>query len=73
MSVRPPRQPRAFLAGAALIGAGMGWVAWRTRSLRWTLPAHLATDANGLSAASFWLGRPDDGRTAPVATVPASR
>jgi membrane protease YdiL (CAAX protease family) len=73
MSVRPPRQPRAFLAGAALIGAGMGWVAWRTRSLRWTLPAHLATDANGLSAASFWLGRPDDGRMAPVATVPASR
>jgi hypothetical protein len=59
MSVRPPRQPRAFLAGSALIGVGLGWIAWRTRSLRWTLPAHLATDANGLPAARFWLGRPD--------------
>jgi membrane protease YdiL (CAAX protease family) len=56
-SVRPARQPVAFLAGSAMIGVGMGWVAWRTRSLRWTLPAHLATDANGLSAARFWLGR----------------
>jgi hypothetical protein len=59
MSVRPSRQPGAFLGGAALIGAGLGWIAWRTGSLRWTLPAHLATDANGLSAARFWLGRPD--------------
>jgi hypothetical protein len=58
-SVRPARQPMAFLAGSALIGVGMGWIAWRTRSLRWTLPAHLATDANGLSAARFWLGRGD--------------
>ena len=57
MSVLPPRQPRVFLAGSALIGAGLGWIAWRTRSLRWTLPAHLATDATGLSAARFWLGR----------------
>jgi hypothetical protein len=59
MSVRPPRQPRTFLAGSALIGAGLGWIAWRTRSLRWTLPAHVATDACGLSAARFWLGRSD--------------
>jgi hypothetical protein len=57
-SVRPPRQGRVFLAGSALIGAGFGWVAWRTRSLRWTLPAHVVTDASGLSAARFWLDRP---------------
>ena len=57
VSVHRPRRPGAFLAGSALVGAGMGWVAWRTGSLRWTLPAHLATDANGLSAARFWLGR----------------
>jgi hypothetical protein len=57
-SVRPARQGRVFLAGSALIGAGFGWVAWRTRSLRWTLPAHLVTDASGLSAARFWLNRP---------------
>jgi hypothetical protein len=56
-SVRPPRQGRLFLAGSALIGAGFGWVAWRTRSLRLTLPAHLVTDASGLPAARFWLGR----------------
>ena len=56
-SVRPPRQGKLFLAGSALIGAGFGWVAWRTRSLRMTLPAHLVTDASGLPAARFWLGR----------------
>jgi membrane protease YdiL (CAAX protease family) len=56
-SVRPPRRGRLFLAGSALIGAGFGWVAWRTRSLRLTLPAHVVTDASGLSAARFWLGR----------------
>ena len=56
-SVRPPRQPRAFVAGTALIGTGFGWVAWRTRRLRWTLPAHVATDACGLPSARFWLNR----------------
>ena len=56
-SVRPARQGRMFLVGSALIGAGFGWVAWRTRSLRLTLPAHLVTDASGLPAARFWLGR----------------
>jgi hypothetical protein len=57
-SVRPPRRGKLFLAGSALIGGGFGWVAWRTRSLRLTLPAHVVTDASGLSAARFWLGRP---------------
>ena len=57
MSMRPPRRGRLFLAGSALIGAGFGWVAWRTGSLRLTLPAHLVTDASGLPGARFWLGR----------------
>jgi membrane protease YdiL (CAAX protease family) len=56
-SVRHPQHGNAFLAGTALIGIGFGWVAWRTRSLRWTLPAHVATDASGLPAARFWLNR----------------
>jgi hypothetical protein len=56
-SVRAPRRGRTFLAATALIGTGFGWVAWRTRSLRWTLPAHVATDAWGLASASFWLNR----------------
>lgn len=58
LSVRPARRGTpAFLLATALIGAGFGWVAWRTRSLRWTLPPHVATDACGLRAARFWLGR----------------
>jgi hypothetical protein len=58
LSVRPYRHgPLAFLVPAGLIGAGYGWVAWRTGSLRLTLPAHIATDASGLRAARFWLGR----------------
>jgi membrane protease YdiL (CAAX protease family) len=45
------------LAGAALIGFGYGWVAWRTRSLRWTIPPHLLTDASGIrSVRRAWLG-----------------
>jgi hypothetical protein len=58
LSVRPYRHGTlAFLTPAALIGAGNGWVAWRTGSVRLTLPAHIATDASGLRAAHFWLGR----------------
>jgi len=58
LSVRPYRHGTlAFLAPAALIGVGYGWVAWRAHSLRMTLPAHIATDASGLRAAHFWLGR----------------
>lgn len=45
------------LAGAALIGFGYGWVAWRTGSLRWTIPPHILTDASGLrSVRRVWLG-----------------
>ena len=58
LSVRPSRRGTAgFLAGAGLIGIGLGWVAQRTGSLRRTLPAHIVTDACGLRAAKPWLGR----------------
>ena len=58
LAVLPSRRGTlAFLAPTALIGAGLGWVAWRTRSLRWTLPPHVATDASGLRVARFWLDR----------------
>ena len=58
-AVLPARRGKlAFLASSALIGMGLGWVAWRTRSLRWTLPPHVVTDASGLRVARFWLGRP---------------
>lgn len=47
----------AVLAGAALIGFGYGWVAWRTGSLRWTIAPHILTDASGLrSVRQAWLG-----------------
>jgi len=50
-----------FLIPSALIGAGYGWVAWRTQSLRWTLPPHVVTDASGLeSRASGSAVMPDD-------------
>ena len=58
LAVLPSRRGTlAFLAPTALIGAGLGWVAWRTRSLRWTLPPHVATDASGLRVARLWLDR----------------
>jgi membrane protease YdiL (CAAX protease family) len=58
-AVLPARRGKAaFVAAGALIGTGLGWVAWRTRSLRCTLPPHVATDAGGLRVARFWLGRP---------------
>jgi hypothetical protein len=58
LSVLPSRRGTlGFLLPTALIGAGSGWVAWRTRSLRWTLPPHVVTDASGLRVAGYWLGR----------------
>jgi membrane protease YdiL (CAAX protease family) len=39
---------KAFLAGAFFIGLGHGWVAWRTRSIRWTTLTHILTDFLGL-------------------------
>jgi membrane protease YdiL (CAAX protease family) len=64
LSVLPSRRGTlAFLAPTALIGTGLGWVAWRTRSLRWTLPPHVATDTCGLRVARFWLRRSGERRT----------
>jgi membrane protease YdiL (CAAX protease family) len=58
-AVLPSRRGRpAFLVASALIGTGLGWVAWRTRSLRSTLPSHVATDDAGLRVARYWLGHP---------------
>lgn len=53
-----PRRGRArFLAGAGLVGAASARVAWRTRGLRWVLLAHVLTDACGVRAALYRLGR----------------
>lgn len=52
------RRAPGLVGGAALIGLGYGWVAWRTRSLRWTLPPHLVTDASGVGAVKkMWLAQ----------------
>jgi membrane protease YdiL (CAAX protease family) len=45
------------LLGAALIGFGNGWLAWRTRSLVATSVAHAVTDACGVEPVRrIWLG-----------------
>jgi membrane protease YdiL (CAAX protease family) len=44
------------LFGAALIGFGNGWLAWRTRSLVATSVAHALTDAGGVAPIRrIWL------------------
>jgi len=54
LSVLPSRRGTlGFLIPTALIGAGHGWVAWRTGSLRWTLPPHVVTDVSGRRIAGF--------------------
>ena len=59
--ILPPRRGRPqFLVGAALVGAASARTAWRTRGLRWTLLAHILTDACGVRAGRFRLGRPDE-------------
>ena len=58
--ILPPRRGRAqFLVGAGLVGATSARVAWTTRGLRWTLAAHVLTDACGVRATLYRLGRPD--------------
>ena len=50
----------ATLAGAALIGAGYGWIAVRTGSVTPVLVPHAIADASGVRPVSrLWLGRPD--------------
>jgi membrane protease YdiL (CAAX protease family) len=46
-----------FVGGAALVGLGAAVTAWRGGGLRHTLVPHLATDACGIRAAEFRLGR----------------
>lgn len=59
--VLPSRHGRiGFLAGAALVGAASARAAWKTRGLRWTLGPHILTDACGVRAALFRLGRPEE-------------
>jgi len=58
--ILPSRRGRAqFLVGAGLVGAASARVAWTTRSLRWTLLAHVLTDACGVRATLYRLGRRD--------------
>jgi hypothetical protein len=46
-----------FLAGAAAVGAASGATVWRRRGLRPVLFSHFATDAMGVTAARFRMGR----------------
>lgn len=52
-----PRGRAGFLLGAGVVGAASTTVAWRTRGLRAVLLPHVLTDACGVQAARFWLGR----------------
>jgi len=56
--VLPSSRGRAgFLLGAAFVGAASTAAAWRTGGLRYVLLPHVLTDACGVRAARFWLGR----------------
>lgn len=60
LGTRPstPQRRTALLAGAALIGLGYGWIAWRTRSLVAVAPAHALTDSSGVrQVAASWPTR----------------
>jgi len=56
-SIHPSRMrggTKSFLAGAFFIGLGHGWVAWRTRSIRWTVLTHILTDFLGLGGLIYF-------------------
>ncbi|MGE5697416.1 MAG: hypothetical protein ACM4D3_19935 [Candidatus Sericytochromatia bacterium] len=46
-----------FAAGSALVGAASTMAAWRAGGLRYVIAAHTLTDACGVTAARFRLGR----------------
>lgn len=46
----------AFVGSAGLWGLLYGWVAWQTRSIRWTTFSHVLLDFSGLGGA-YYLGR----------------
>ena len=65
--ILPSRRGRArFLAGAGLVGAAAARVAWKTGGLRWTLPAHVLTDACGVQATLYGWGAPRHTRPGPA-------
>lgn len=45
-----------YVASAVALGLSWGWVAWKTRSLRWVSVSHVFTDGSGLRNAVFFLG-----------------
>ena len=47
--------PFVYVIAAAALGLSWGWVAWRSRALRWVGLSHLITDASGLKNALFFL------------------
>jgi membrane protease YdiL (CAAX protease family) len=56
--VRPsPRGRTPFVLGSAVVGASATVTAWRTGGLRSVVLPHALTDACGVRAARFWLGR----------------
>lgn len=48
--------PIPYVISATLLGLSWGWVAWRTKSLRWVTLSHAVTDSSGLRNAVFFLG-----------------
>jgi membrane protease YdiL (CAAX protease family) len=48
--------PVAYVVAATALGLSWGWVAWRTRSLRWVAVSHFFTDGSGIRNAAFFLG-----------------
>jgi membrane protease YdiL (CAAX protease family) len=50
-----PRWARLF-AGAAVMGAGFGYLTWRSGSVRPTVAAHALTDFGLVQAVAYWLG-----------------
>jgi membrane protease YdiL (CAAX protease family) len=57
LSYPSPRGRAGFVLGAAVVGTASTVVAWRTRGLRAVLLPHVLTDACGVQAARFRLGR----------------
>jgi uncharacterized protein len=48
--------PTMIVGGGLLVGLGFGWVAHRSRTIRWTTLAHFLTDATGIGFALYVLG-----------------
>ena len=45
-----------YAISATLLGLSWGWVAWRTKSLRYVGLSHALTDGSGIRNAVFFLG-----------------